>query len=480
MAGRPATIRGGGISGAQIGLIVFAFVSVAALGLFIFQLTRVKELQQRAQTAEARIKHLGQPAAPLGSYYDNEATARGSGATVFKLMTEDLERVSQLIAGESKLIAKALEEQSNELLRQVAAKHPISASDTLLTAIRKLDQHATELAETKKSQALELAEAQQNIESLTQQLKAARDEFEDQIADTKSDYERAVADFGTKLAAKDAQVRDLRELLESREKDLQDLRRAAETDKREWELERTRRDKQIAGFQRKIEELAGTFDPEEILRKADGRVLRAIPGSALVYINLGANNNIKVGMSFEVFSHTATPNRTLRGKGSIDVVNVMDETAECRITRNDPAQPITEGDTIVNIAYEQGRKPKFVVCGNFDLNYDGQIDPDGAEEIKSMIRRWGGQVMPELDETVDFVVIGTASKVPPLPPYASDIQRDQAERRSLENVEKFEPLKKQALAMHIPVITQNQFFFLTGYVSQPDRSLYSDRSLGLD
>ena len=34
--------------------------------------------------------------------------------------------------------------------------------------------------------------------------------------------------------------------------------------------------------------------------------------------------------------------------------------------------------------------------------------------------------------------------------------------------------------MHIPVITQNQFFFLTGYVSQPDRSLYSDRSLGLD
>jgi len=73
-----------------------------------------------------------------------------------------------------------------------------------------------------------------------------------------------------------------------------------------------------------------------------------------------------------------------------------------------------------------------------------------------MSRRWGGQVMPELDETVDFVVIGTASKVPPLPPYASDIQRDQAERRSLENVEKFEPLKKQALAMHIPVFTQNQ------------------------
>ena len=48
-----------------------------------------------------------------------------------------------------------------------------------------------------------------------------------------------MADFGTKLAAKDAQGKGPAELLESREKDLQTQTRG-ETDKREWELERTR------------------------------------------------------------------------------------------------------------------------------------------------------------------------------------------------------------------------------------------------
>jgi hypothetical protein len=484
MAGRPATVRGGGVSGAQIGLIVFAFISVAALGLFIFQLTQVKELQQRAETAEQRLQHIGQPSAPLGTYYDNEATARGT-ASVFAVMTDDLGKVSQLVAGEPGLIAKVLVQQSNELLGQVAKNQsqfdpnqPISANDTLLTAIRKLDERAAELARVNEKQASELAEAQQKNESLTQQLKVAREQFEEQIADTKADYEHAVADFSSKLSAKDDQVRGLQGTLESREKDLQDMKRTAESDKREWDLEKTRRDKQIAGFQKKIEELAGTFDPEAILKKADGRVLRAIPGSSIVYISLGANDNVRVGMSFEVFSQTSTPTRTMRGKASLDVINVMDDTAECRVTRADPNQPITEGDTIVNIAYEEGRKPKFVVRGNFDLNYDGQVDFNGAEEIKSMIRRWGGQVVPELDESVDYVVIGTAPNIPDLPPSASDIQRDQAERRLLEKTP-FDALKKQAIDLHIPVITQNQFLFLTGYVSQPDRSLYKSTGPGM-
>ena len=88
MAGRPATVRGGGLTGLHYGLIVFVVVSVASLGGFIFQLTKVKEADARAANAERRLDKFGRPAAPVGNYYENEANARG--ATVFAVMGQDI------------------------------------------------------------------------------------------------------------------------------------------------------------------------------------------------------------------------------------------------------------------------------------------------------------------------------------------------------------------------------------------------------
>ena len=239
------------------------------------------------------------------------------------------------------------------------------------------------------------------------------------------------------------------------------MQREGTSQVRELELELSRSHNQIASLQQQIQGLKGTFDREAILRKADGRILRAIPGSDVVYINLGRNENVKVGMTFEVFPQLSTGPYTLRGKASLEVATLMEDTAECRVTRRVPSQPIVEGDIVVNIAYEQRREPKFVVRGEFDLNYDGVPDFDGIEHITSIIQQWGGKVVNDLDETVDFVVIGVAPTVREAPPGASDIVRDQAERTALAHSQ-FQRLIEQAQGMYIPVITQNQFLFLTG------------------
>ena len=55
MAGRPMSPYGGQ-SGLLYGLIAFAFVSVASLGLFVFQLTKNKAAENRAQSAEQRLE----------------------------------------------------------------------------------------------------------------------------------------------------------------------------------------------------------------------------------------------------------------------------------------------------------------------------------------------------------------------------------------------------------------------------------------
>ena len=59
MAGRPATVRGSGLTGLHYGLIAFVIIAVAAMGLFIFQLTKVKEAQAGRESAERQPRPRG-------------------------------------------------------------------------------------------------------------------------------------------------------------------------------------------------------------------------------------------------------------------------------------------------------------------------------------------------------------------------------------------------------------------------------------
>ena len=61
MAGRPATARGAGLMGAHYLSIALAIVTVAALVGFVLQLTRVKETDQRAASAERQLAKFGSP-----------------------------------------------------------------------------------------------------------------------------------------------------------------------------------------------------------------------------------------------------------------------------------------------------------------------------------------------------------------------------------------------------------------------------------
>jgi hypothetical protein len=246
----------------------------------------------------------------------------------------------------------------------------------------------------------------------------------------------------------------------------QSLIRNGNKDKQLLEIELARAEKQIADQRDKLRALSPeTFDPNAILTKADGKILRAIPGSDVVYINLGEPDKIKVGMGFEVYSQTREVPKGLRGKASIEVVTIMHDTAECRVMRNDASSPIIEGDLIVNIAYERGRMPKFLILGDFDLNYDNITDFDGPDKVAGMVRAWGGQVVKELDESVDYVVVGTGPLVPQLSANASDVVRDEVQQKQIES-SRFKNTIEAARARFIPVITQQQFLFLTGYAGE--------------
>lgn len=458
MAGRPAS-RGSGLTGLHYGLFTFVFVSVVLLGVTIFLLTQISSYEQTAVDAQADMDLYGRPA----SYYIDEARALNTSA--FNVVNQHLEGYGQLVLGDSEALYATARSRIERTLDSVAAAHAGSVNRG--SALLRTTQRLSDLLSDERTRAASLAARVQNLEaqnaSLTNQIESVSGDFQTQVTALREDYRTTEQRYNQALAEKDRQREELESGLERATRQLQDLRvQIAEGDEVK-DVEITRLENLVEELREKIAAFEDPgLDPEAILTKADGQVLRAVPGSDVVYINLGSKDGLKVGMPFEVFSRTEAP-RGIRGKASIEVATVLYETAECLVTRSISSRPVIEGDPIVNIAYEPNRKPRFVVRGEFDLDYNGT--PDGGEgrrQVESLIDQWGGVVVNELDEQTDFVVVGTAPFIPnvgdrPLTPTTVA----QIEKQRLARSE-FQDLIERARGMFVPVITQSQFLFLIG------------------
>lgn len=464
MAGRPATVRGSGLTGMHYFAFSMAGVSLVMLVVTIIVVTQLKDAQTRARSLEERARVAG--TAP--GYYANEAQARGSAE--FTVMQDDIDRLARLAVG-SAGVAPAVEAEAHRLLAQVAEQHGgVTAADALTTAVSKLsDQLAAQKNQGNTLQE-QLTAANQKNDELTERLKQTKSEFDAEVARMAERVEQVNKQKEQALAAKEEQFTSLQASSESMTQELNTQRQESQRREREDRLTIAQLQNQTQALQK---ELAGikpiSFDPGAILTKADGRIIRAVPGSNVVYINIGEQDGLKVGMGFEVYSQTREAAKSYRGKASIEVVSVSEQTAECRVLRITGGAPIIENDPIVNIAFERGRKPKFVVVGDYDLNFDGNVDFDGPEKVKGMIRRWGGVAVDEFDETVDFVIIGAAPAVPIFTDESavSAVVRAQAAEK-LEALQRYRDLITRAQAIYVPVITQNQFLFLVGFAGETE------------
>ncbi len=460
MAGRPVAARGG--NGMLYGLIAFVVIAVASLGGFVWQLTANKDLQSANERAKKTISKYGSPPA----YYEQEAGAQNG--QVFAVMNKHLEDMALLITGKRDAVWPAISQAANKLLQDIAKQSPgtIESGDTLLTALKNLHKAYQALGAENKQLATDLAEARLEAQTAKEGLKTVRDEFEQQVAELKDDMARLEKEKSDQLAAKDEQLAKQQADADALAEELSNLKKTLQAKERDYDIELARLTNQISDLRSKIQELKpGGFHPYAILTKADGRILRAIPGSDVVYISIGSKDGIRPGMSFEVFSPTGE-NRSndFRGKASIKVTSTSPTTAECRVERATRGRPIVEGDIIVNIAYERGRKPKFVVRGDFDLDYDGTTDFDGVEKVGAIIRAWGGQVVDKVDESTDFLVIGTGPRVPTVPGNRPEtpVIHSLSDHR-LDRLKEFQDDIDQARTLYIPIITQSQFLYLTGY-----------------
>ena len=169
--------------------------------------------------------------------------------------------------------------------------------------MEKLDQLHTEARDEADAAQASVTDLRAEKDRLTEQLKVTRDTFDAQVAEMRNTLRALEDEKTTAVQQKQAQVEALEETAKALKTQVVSMEREGISVVRDKDIEIGRQQTIVDTLQKQIQALKpSTFDPLAILTKADGRILRAVPGSDIVYINLGTGDKIKVGMGFEVFA----------------------------------------------------------------------------------------------------------------------------------------------------------------------------------
>jgi hypothetical protein len=221
--------------------------------------------------------------------------------------------------------------------------------------------------------------------------------------------------------------------------------------------------KRLSAQQERLGELM--IGPEKLAtaRQPDGKVLTAVPGDNVVYVNLGRSHGLVLGLQFAVYSsRTGIPDDG-RGKAQVEIVSIGPSSSEARIVNVVPGEAIVEGDLIANPVYDRDRPLSFVVVGQFDLDRDGVFDPQGPATVEALITNWGAKVTTDLNPLTDFVVLGAAPRRPKPTAEGATGSATATSDPVAKAWKRYQEVSEQAKTLSVPILSQDLFLNFLGY-----------------
>ena len=365
-------------------------------------------------------------------------------------------------------------------------------------------------ADAKQANAALQQQHQQAIQSKDAEIRKVQDELAARQRDLEglqTAQKQALTEVGTNTST---QLNQLNEQVKSAESNLTLLNQKIEALQNENK-----------GLKGKLS--AYRLDPRDnMVRRPDGAIT-TVPGDGTCYINIGQAKGVPVGTTFEVYDKAigipslnadiagldadaarrtkdATNRLALAAagaggvaaapassdryetamptgfKGSIEVIHVMPgNTAQCRIIKIEKGEQLRVGDLVGNLVFNPNVKFKFVVFGEFDLDYNGVPTTTDTGTVRRLITQWGGQIgqataAAEIGPDVDFVVLGIRPEVPVLTPdEANDPIQQQRVEAAKAAQQKYNDVLDRAREYSIPVLNQTRFLYYTGYFDQRTR-----------
>jgi predicted nucleic acid-binding Zn-ribbon protein len=336
----------------------------------------------------------------------------------------------------------------------------------------------------------------QGVDASSAQLQKTIDDLKNQLAGLDNDKQQLISKAQDQLNTMQASFTD-------EEKVAAQAAQAAETQRIELTTRIDSLNKLIDQLRQKLHTNRVQTD-ETVVRRNEGTVAQ-LSDVDTVYIDLGRGDQIVPGMTFEVYDKGEplpklddgmSEDNMPVGKGSIEVMDVLNGTSKCHINHLEPGQTLAVGDPILNIVYDPNTKYKFFVYGDFDLNRrvekqnnDSDLasafggadnndttadeavsieahkpNPEARQLIKGLVVQFGGEVEDHLGVDTDFVVMGAPPEVETFTP---EELRDTLKQETLANeklaAEKYDQVVNEARDLGIPIMNQNRFLYFIGY-----------------
>ncbi len=211
-------------------------------------------------------------------------------------------------------------------------------------------------------------------------LRSKLGDAQQQVEDTKSEYERQVAELREQVRTKTTEVGTVQVAKSEAEKQFA----------QEAEALRTRMNEMGRKLQPFLKE------PEA----ADGKILSVSKLLSAGWIDLGAVNRLPVGTRFTVAS--GADNRV---KAIAEVTKVENSMAEVKFTdQRDPFDPPTPGDVVWNPLYDPRGERYALLVGGFSGEY-------AETQLKGLMASMGVTIQNKLDKATDFLIVGNEQYV---------------------------------------------------------------------
>lgn len=398
--------------------------------------------------------------------------------TALDVVTADMKWMGQLIGGEELAnlnlagIRKAAEAERDVMAKQLEQVKQVSVqpeqfdmtngvSNVLVAMVKewqtladRFTQFANEQITEKQTLNQQIAALQQQIEQLRGELDKATKANDANLAvrqqllnDQQAKYEQYVQLLNGQIAEVNANAGKLQE----------------EKDQLKTQLDQA--SQQLIDLKKSLTGFQSLPEMETAALESDGQVVSVVLRDRLAYINLGKNDRVYRGLTFAVYDSYKPIPRNGQGKGKLEIIDIMDNVSKCRITDFNQADPIMENDVIANVIWNRDKQFLFCVIGEYDLNGDGQADPDGRKKIIDMVQAWGGVASETITVTTDFFVVGDPPRLPARPrdeDFDMGTEPAVAYRAAEQRVSDYKLIREEAAMLDIPTFNLQRFLAFVG------------------
>ncbi len=490
----PPVNQTGSRAGLITALVIFVVASFAGIGGWVYEHIQHEKEHQEYVAKIDKYEGNGRNGAIVTSgdldtdtfrMYKDKQSSDSTKSSVLTLMQRDAEKLATRLANKPTDLQAALKAADDSMLlatkRATAVGSKVDATNDLATAIdtlssdlvRKQDQvndikkelvAAQEAATAvKTAHEAELAKRDKDVAAALQALTTSNEQyktFQDAQTKTLEEHDKNSADQVAKLQE---QINGMTVQLTAKATEISGL----------------------AGTIKKLQERLGHFrldTREALLRQPDGFITK-VTGGSTIYINLGKGDQISQGLTFEVYdANDGVPKVDIgnedalpKGKGSIEVINVGQNSSECRILATTAGMQIAQGDMIANLVYDKNTKFNFLIYpgAGFDLSQSGRLGTAGAAVLKQLVVRWGGAITdgdkPNIN--TDFIVMGKEPEMPKGidPATTNAVQRDMLDKAKAA-ITDYDTVRQFAHDYQIPILNQNRFLTYIGYFEMAKRS----------